>query len=331
MTPARRRVVAVIVAALGGVALFAYAVQRAGPAEIVDSVQRIGWGLLPILGLAGVRFFLRAAAWRRCMPPGARLSMGRAFSAFLSGDAVGNITPLGMAASEPTKAILVRHRLETSASIASLAIDNLVYAASIAVVMMAGLIVVLSTVPLPIEGRDAAIAALIVLVVGGAVTLLLLRGTWSTESAPRPRWREALSRIRQSIVTYWTASPARVVQAFLLDMAFHVLAIYEIFLTLGWLLGGQPTIAQALVFGALDRAVTVAFKFVPFRVGIDEALTGAFAPVMAVQPVAGVTLAVVRKLRNLAWTGVGLLLIAGAPARTGQASDPRGSEPARRT
>jgi hypothetical protein len=76
--------------------------------------------------------------------------------------------------------------------------------------------------------------------------------------------------------------------------------------------------------------VTAAFKFVPFRVGIDEALTGALAPVMAVQPVAGVTLALIRKVRNLAWTGVGLLLIAAAPVRVAPASDRPGSEPARR-
>jgi len=75
----------------------------------------------------------------------------------------------------------------------------------------------------------------------------------------------------------------------------------------------------------------VAFKFIPFRVGIDEALNGALAPVMAVPPVAAVTLAVVRKLRNLAWTGVGLLLIAAAPARVGPASDRQGNERARRT
>jgi hypothetical protein len=109
-----------------------------------------------------------------------------------------------------------------------------------------------------------------------------------------------------------------------------VLAVYEIYLTLGWLLGGRPTIAQALVFEGLNRVVTAAFKFVPFRVGIDEALTGALAPVMAVQPVAGVTLALIRKVRNLAWTGVGLLLIAAAPVRVAPASDRPGSEPARR-
>lgn len=330
MTRARQRVLAVV-AALGGVVLFAYAVRRAGVDEIVDSIRRIGWGLLPILALAGARFVLRAAAWRLCMPPGARLPMGRTFTAFLSGDAVGNVTPLGMAASEPTKLLLVRHRIETSDAIAALAIDNLVYAASIAVVMIVGSVVALMTIPLPVAGRDAAIAVVVMLIVGAAVMVRILRGTWTDQERQRPRWREALSRIRQSIVTFWSASPGRIAQAFLLDMTFHVLAVYEIFLTLGWLLGGQPTLAQALVFETLNRAVTAAFKFVPFRVGVDEALTGALAPVMAIQPAAGVTLAVVRKIRNLAWTGIGLLLIAGAPARAEQASDRPGSEPARRT
>lgn len=324
MTPARQRVLAVV-AAIGGAVLFAYAVRRAGVADIADSIRRVGWGFLPILGLAGVRFLLRAAAWRFCMPTAARLPFGRAFAAFLSGDAVGNLTPLGMAASEPTKVLLVRHRLATSESIASLALDNLVYAASIAVVLIAGVIVALMTVPLPLEGRELLSAALVMLLVGGVVAVRVLRGTWSTGGAQRPRWRETLSRIRQSVIAFWRDSPARVAQAFLFDMAFHVLAVYEIFLTLDWLLGARPTIAQALVFEVFNRVITAVFKFIPFRVGIDEALNGALAPLMAVHPVAGVALALIRKVRNLAWTAVGLLLIAAAPARVEPGSDRPGS------
>ena len=330
MTRARQRVLAVV-AALGGAVLLAYAVRRAGVDQIVESARRLGWGFLAILGLAGARLFLRACAWRLCTPSRARLSVGRAFSAFVAGDAVGNLTPLGMAASEPTKAFLVRHRLATNESIASLAIDNLVYAASIATMLMMGLVVALASVPLPIEGRDVSIGVLVALVVGAAVTMRLLRGTWSPEGGPRPPWRESLSRVRQSVVAFWSASPTRVVQAFAFDMAFHVLAVYEIFLTLGWLFGGRPTMTQALVFEVLNRAVTVAFKFIPFRVGVDEALNGALAPVMGLHPAAGVTLALVRKVRNLAWTGVGLLLIAAAPARVAPGSDPQGSAPVRRT
>jgi hypothetical protein len=330
MTRARQRVLAVV-AALGGAVLLAYAVRRAGVNEIVESMRRLGWGVLAIVALAGARLFLRACAWRLCTPPQARLPIGRAFSAFVAGDAVGNLTPLGMAASEPTKAFLVRHRLATNESIASLAIDNLVYAASIATMLVVGLVVALATVPLSVEGRDVSIAALVTLVIGAVVMMRLLRGTWSPEGGQRPAWREALSRVRQSVMAFWAASPARVVQAFAFDMAFHVLAVYEIFLTLGWLFGQSPTMTQALVFEVLNRAVTVAFKFIPFRVGVDEALNGALAPVMGLHPAAGVTLALVRKARNLTWTGVGLLLIAGAPARVAPGPDPQGSAPAHRT
>src|SRR5262245_28528280 len=224
MTRARQRALAVI-AALGGVALLMYAVRRAGVDEILEGIRRIGWGLLPILGLAGVRFLLRATAWRLCMPPGVKLSIGRAFSAYLSGDAVGN-SPLGMAASEPTKALLVRHRLATAESVSSLAIDNLIYAVSIAVVVIAALIALLVTTPLPLPGREAVVTALIAIVVGGAVMLRVLRGTWSSEQEQRPRWREWLSRVRQSIVAFWSTSPDRIARAFLLDMGFHVLAVY---------------------------------------------------------------------------------------------------------
>ena len=54
-------------------------------------------------------------------------------------------------------------------------------------------------------------------------------------------------------------------------------------------------LSQAIVFEALNRVITAAFKFVPFRVGIDEASAGALAPILSVNPAAGVALAVVRK------------------------------------
>lgn len=321
-----------VLAALGGLVLFGYAVRRAGVAEIVDGVRMVGWGILPILGLAGARFLLRACAWRLCMPPDSRLSIAQAFGAFVAGDAIGNLTPLGMVASEPTKVFLTRHRLATRESVASLATDNLLYAASIAAMVGLGVVVALLTIPLSVAWRDGAIAALAAGVIGAAITLRLLQGTWREDSGTRPAWRETLAGLRRSVLAFSTDQPVRLAQIFLLDLSFHVLAVLEIFLTLRWLLGDRsPTLAQAIVFEALNRVVTVVFKFVPFRVGIDEALSGGIAPVIAVQPVAGVTLAVVRKVRNLVWTGVGLALIAAHPAHAEPATDRRGSAPAHRT
>ncbi len=321
-----------VLAALGGLVLFGYAVRRAGVKEIVDGIRMVGWGLLPILGLAGARFLLRASAWRLCMPPDNRLSIGQAFSAFLAGDAIGNVTPLGMVASEPTKVFLTRHRLATRESVASLATDNLLYASSVAAMVGLGVVVALLTIPLSVAWRDGAIAALAAGVVGAFIMFRLLQGTWREESGARPAWRETLAGLRRSVLAFSTDQPGRLAQVFLLDLSFHVLAVLEIFLTLRWLLGDRsPTLEQAIVFEALNRVVIVVFKFVPFRVGIDEALSGGVAPIVGVDPVTGVTLAVVRKVRNLVWTGVGLAFIAAHPAHAEPGTDRRENAPAHRT
>ena len=308
----RRQYLLTGVAALGGLALFAYAVRSVGIVSISDGIRRVGWGLVPILALGGVRFLLRTQAWRLCMRPSARLRFRPALAAFLAGDAIGSVTPLGLAASEPTKAFLSRHHLATSDAVSSLATDNLVYAASALTMVGIGVVFLLSSVPMPLVWQEWGAAALVLLVAAGAAGVRLLRGTWSPEQGPRPAWRQRLAGIRQSVLTFSTDNPARLWQAFAVGIAFHALAVVEVFYTLGLLLPeAAPTLSQSVVFEAFNRVQMLAFKFVPFRVGVDEALTGALAPVLDVPAAVGVTLAIVRKVRNLFWAAIGLLLMAG--------------------
>jgi hypothetical protein len=154
-----------------------------------------------------------------------------------------------------------------------------------------------------------------------------MRGTWTAERGPRPPWRARLAQLRQAALGFAEGHPERVWGVFALGVAFHAFAVLEVYLVLGWLMGeGRPTWTQSIVFEALNRAITIAFKFVPFRVGVDEALSGALAPVLALASASGVTLAVIRKVRNLFWAGVGLALIgAHRVRRDAPASDLRGT------
>ena len=264
------------------------------------------------------------------MPEASRLPLGRAFRAFLAGDAVGNVTPLGLVASEPTKVFLARHHLATRDAVASLAAENVIYAASVATMVSVGLLVVLLTVPLPSTWQwtlGAALAAIAAAVIAGR---RLLRGTWDDSRGSRPRWREQIAAVRQAVAAFSQGQTGRLQRAYALDLLYHATAVLEVFLTLRWVLGDRsPSLTQAIAFEALNRAVIVAFKFVPFRVGIDAALTGAAAPLLALDPTAGITLAVVRKVRNLFWTGVGLAIIAAHPAQSASPAEPSGSGPAR--
>lgn len=311
-----RRWILTAAATIGGAVLFAYALRSADAGEIAGGIRRVGWGLAAILALAGLRFLIRAECWRLCMPPGTRLTLSHAFGAFLAGDALGSVTPLGLLASEPAKVFLTRHHLATREAVASLAAENLVYAASVVAMVAAGLVVLLFAVPLPAAWSAALVSALVVGGAGAAIAWRLLQGTWSDERGTRPWWRERLARVRMSVLGLWVGHPSRLWRALALDLAFHALAVFEIYVTLQWLLGDRsPTLAQAIVFEALNRVVTVAFKFVPFRLGVDEALSGALAPLLSVSPAAGVALALIRKIRNLAWAGVGLAVIAAHPQR----------------
>jgi hypothetical protein len=320
-----------VLATLGGALLFAYAVRSVGIAELAGGIARVGWGLVPILALAGLRFLLRAQCWRLCMPPGTRLPFGRAVAAFLAGDAVGNLTPLGLAASEPTKLLLARPHLATRDAVASLAVDNLIYLASVITVVAVGAVLLASTVPLPFGPLQ--IGAVLVLVIGAAAWAgsLLLRGIWSPADGARPPWRESLARARESVRQFSAANRTQVARVFAIHMGFHGLSMLENYLTLYWLLGAPPTVTQAVVFEALNRVLTAAFKFIPFRVGIDEAASGQLALLLGLPPVVAIASALVRKIRNLFWTAAGLALIGVYRARAGRATDPPGNASARRT
>ena len=295
-----------VAAALAGAALFAYAVERAGVSEIIEAIRRVGWGLVVILALAGLRFLVRAECWRWCLAPATAFPIGRALTAFLAGDAVGNVTPLGLLASEPTKILLTRHHLATREAVASLAVENLVYAASVMAMVAGGLVVLAVNVAMPVVWKAGLMAALAALVVGGVVSLRAMRGTWDPRRGQRPRWRARLASVRNEALRFSGGHPGRLWRVFALDVVFHALAVLEVYLTLQWLVGDRsPTLVQAIVFEALNRVITAAFKFVPFRVGIDEASAGALAPILSVNPAAGVALAVAADIQPANGVGVG--------------------------
>jgi hypothetical protein len=193
----------------------------------------------------------------------------------------------------------------------------------------AGLVVMLVTVPLPFEIREWSVVLLAALALVCVAALLVFRWRRVPAQGAEPGWRDRLASVRQAVMDFSFGHPARLWRVFSLDVLFHALAVLEAFLTLQWLLGDRsPTLADAMMFESLNRVITVVFKFVPLRVGVDEVSSGAFASLVGVNPVAGVALAVVRKVRSLFWMGIGLLFITVYHARGVPLKGPPESVPA---
>ena len=127
-----------LLTAVAGTALFAWLVWSVGPAEIWTGFGQIGWGLVWILILGGLRFAARAAAWTLCIEPPHTLRFADAFNAVVCGDALGNATPLGPLVGEPAKIACVRGRVPVGVALTALAIENVIYTLSVAAMIAAG-------------------------------------------------------------------------------------------------------------------------------------------------------------------------------------------------
>jgi len=312
-----------IIFGLLGLLLFAYFVSRAGVGEILSNIQRIGAGFVLILAISSVRYIVRALAWVRCVEPPYRLPFRDAFAARLMGDALGNIIPFVSAAvSEPSKAVFVKDRVPLLVGLSALAIENIFYALSVAIFIFAGTATLLLTFHLPKGLRYASIGALITTVIiipliyllirwrarflSGALRLLENRGVTSKLIGKlRPR---ALS-LEDRVYGFYATSQRSFLSIFLLDTCFHLAGIAEVYITLWFISPVAPTLVQAFILESVNRIINVAFKFIPLRAGVDEGGTGQVSKVLGFARGIGVTLAIVRKARDIFWSAIGLVLI----------------------
>jgi hypothetical protein len=77
-----------------------------------------------------------------------------------------------------------------------------------------------------------------------------------------------------------------------------------------WMLAGEaPSLLHAFILESAGRVINVLFRFIPMRIGVDEAGAGAVAAVLGLAPDTGVLLALARKVRVLFWTALGVALI----------------------
>ncbi|HZT75729.1 MAG TPA: lysylphosphatidylglycerol synthase domain-containing protein [Vicinamibacterales bacterium] len=293
MTRGRLRAVAVA-AGIGGAALFVWSLKTVGVAAVAEAMARLGAGFIVIVALGGVRHLVRASAWRLCFDDPRALPLGWSVAAYVSGDAVGNVTPFGIFASEPSKIVLLRHRLAAGEAIPALALENLFYGLTVVAMLAAGTGALLLAFDVTTQVRTAAL-----LIVGGVAGALVA----ATIAA---RW---MPRLVVPLVAFVARHRERLWAIGALEIAYHVSAVFEIWIAVALITGTPPTLLVAFVLEYVNRTITVVFQFVPMWLGVDEAGTGLMASALGLTGATGVALALARKARIAVWTAVGLLLL----------------------
>jgi len=304
-----------ILTAAAGLALLVWVVARVGAWRIAGDVRQVGWGLVAIVAIGGARFFMRAVAWHLCVERPHRLPIGAAFSAVVSGDAVGNVTPLGPIVGEPAKAAFVRRTLPFGPAATALAIENVLYTLSAAAMIAAAMVALIFRFELPLAVREVgevAIAATIALF-GVALALLWRQPALISRAlGVTPRLQPHALRVRrieEQIYTFASRNRGVMPALVAFEVAFHALGVLEVHLTLRLLFGAWPALLTSFILEGTNRLITVVFKFVPLRLGVDEAGTALITQILGLGANPGVALGIVRHLRVFFWTAAGAALL----------------------
>ena len=315
----------VLTAGALGAGVLAWTLGRVGFGQVLEGIRNLGWVFPLVVGLGGLRFAVRALAWMMCVQRPARLAFRDAFAAFLAGDALGTLSPLGLLASEPTKVLLTTARLPPNAAVSSVAIENILYSFSVALMIATGGLVFLrsstgTTSTFASESVIAGFVVGVVALVGVATTrrrpvaslTARLAQRWPATDRLTPFVR-GLADLESRVFGFATGDSRRWIGVFGLETAYHVIAVLEVWVTLSCIVPRdvQPTLLHAFLLESMNRFITVVFKFVPLRVGVDEAGTGFVTSALALGPVPGVTLALIRKARILCWTAAGIVVLFG--------------------
>lgn len=313
-----RRALTLTVTALG-VVLLAWQIEKTGLHEIADGVARMGWpGIALILAISLGRQIVRSIAWMlllRGQPGTPAAPLTRALAAVLAGDAVGNLTPFSVVVSEPAKAMMLGSDVPPAQALAALAAENFFYSLSVALAVLSGVAVLFLAFPVP---DWMAQASLIIVITMAAVLVAALALIWKEPALVSAtltklggtRAARIAAKVRDletSAYAFVRASPGRLTGVACCEVAFHALSIGETWVTL-WFLG-QHSFALAFVLDTVQRVINVIFRVVPLKIGVDEVGSGLVSSALGYGSALGVTMALIRKIRVLAWSIVGLVLL----------------------
>ncbi len=306
-----------------GTVLFGYFVYVVGVNEILLGITKIGFGgFAIILGLFLLKLATRAWAWTLSVYEPYTLGFSDALTAVILGEALSSIFPLGILMSGTAKAIAVRKRVPLVVGFSSIATENLFYSLITGLFIVLGAFTFLRRFALPETTVFLINVVIGFVLVSISLGVLIVIKQWHFASGIC-QWlynRGILTKLLEGgrvqvrlfenlIYGFYRQHPRRFFPLCLLQIAFHILGIFEVWFILSRISDLFPAFSTAFFLESMSRLVTVVFKLVPFLVGVDEASAEFIVETLGIGAGIGVTLAIIRKGRILFWAGVGMLLI----------------------
>ena len=304
---------------LGGCLLWGV-VWKLGVQNVMDRMAMMGWGILPVLCVSLAWKCSNTAAWRLAFPPDTDVpGFWRLFRVNLAGDVVNNLVPTGNLGGELAKPYLLRGQVPVSRTLSSVVANKTMEVLSGFVFVALG--VGGALLSLPLDGRiQIGLAAAVLLGGTGIVLVCLVQrrrplsrlldlfGRLGVRVRFLDRHRAAIQRVEAGLVAFYGCSRRRLITCLGMRLGSWVLGALETFLIMR-LMGLDISPSAAFYVVALNVVIETVFFFVPGGLGTFEAGHAYLFFTMGLDPATGVSVALVKRFREVFWMGMGVALL----------------------
>lgn len=319
-----------------GAGVLAYLVVTFGVGEILSRIASGGGGLLAAFLIWFVIYTLNALAWRLALGRnGIAVGAAELFLVTVSGFAINYITPVVALGGEPYKVGALAPAMGTQRAISSVVLYRMVHLLGHMALLLAGILLAFLFVPLR-PGIAAGLAASGVVII--ALILLTLNGTRHglfdrlARAAGRRRWLGflakplskyggELSEMDRVITHVHRHDPRAFALAVALEFLGRALMGAEVFVVLRSL-GVDASLPAAMTVYVMYSIVINVLFFVPMNVGAREGGILLGMEGLASDPVTGMSVGIILRIREFLWIGLGLLFILILPRFRGRPASP---------
>jgi glycosyltransferase 2 family protein len=289
-------------------------------AQVTAYLHEMGWNF-PLIFLPYIVVYLfDTLGWKLAFGPALSVPFHILFLTRVAGEAVNNLTPFAYLGGEPVKAhLLTRFQIPIIRGMAAAIIAKLLISLSQFIFVVLGGILVLShlmTRPDVLWPLMLLIAALGLLLTGlsyglrvGLFTLLYrVLDHWTLTPSFMQRWRAQLRQLDETIVAFYRHYPWRLIRSLGLHFLGWVAGTLEV-LAIFHAVGIPVDVAEAIAIEALTGVVKAVAFFIPGSLGVQDGGNVLLLAVFGYPSSFGLTFSLVRRMRELLWISMGLLVL----------------------
>jgi len=302
---------------VGGTILFFVLLYRIGIGNVWQNLSLMGWGFVPVLAQELIAITLNARGWWWSFPP-PRPATGAAtlLAARLAGDAINNLTPTATVGGEVIRVRMLERYVGATNAWASIAISRISHSAAQVLFIIVGILFVLGDSPLPDGVERGLYIFLALLAIGvGLAVLLQRRGMFVTLASVAKRiglrlpsrFMAKLAKLDAEVVRFYQEPRAFFASTFCFFLGW-LMGVVEVWIVLQFL-GIEGGWQLAITIEVLALALDAALFFLPARAGTQEGGFVLMFTLLGLPPAKGLALAIIRRLRQLSWALVGLIVL----------------------